>query len=83
MKRGHEIMRNPILRQLDVGSLGSLWLKGSNWVSWCFGLSLPLHGGVPAAPPTARLAVSGDVQSEKSRDLLPPEDSLHSRLTGS
>lgn len=40
MKKGHEVLKNPISRQLGVGSWGSPWLKG-NWVSECFGHSEP------------------------------------------
>ena len=59
--------------------------KGNNWVSECFGCRLSLHGGVPAPLPAACLAgvgEEGDVQSDKSPDMLPHEVSLHSKLTG-
>lgn len=86
MKKGHEFMKNPVLRQMCVGSWSSLWLKGNSWVFKCFGHRLPLHSGGPSPPPTAHLAGVGqedDVQSDKSPDLLLHEFSLRSRLIGS
>lgn len=59
MKKGHEFMKSPVLRQLGwiLRLTGS---KASNWVSESFGHRHPFHSGVPAVLLTGLGGEEGD-----------------------